>query len=113
MKKTIRFCFTNPKATQIDCSITDKWGFTIKMVGSSSYTLQELQLISEQLLNENFEIEINLPSNKTNKKEYIKCGECKHFNENYGCQNDSARIKNRNFRTRLSKGCFWGEKICN
>lgn len=45
-----------------------------------------------------------------------KCGSCKHFKKNkqndfYGeCINDEARIKNRTYRSEMTKACSWQER---
>ena len=79
----------------------------------ASYTLEELKLIKEKLLNEKIELEINVKDNKKINidKNYLNktCKECIFYKPDYGCENDSSKVRNKHLKTSNSKACYWGE----
>lgn len=111
MKKKVNFYISKPEGL-LYSKETNKFGFRCVLIGKEYYSLEEINLIKDKLLEKGVQIEITvekaLPRNNT---EYIKCGKCKHFLEDYGCNSEEARVSNKNSRTKLSKGCFWGEEI--
>lgn len=107
MKKKVNFHISNPEGL-LYSKETKKFGFRCVLVGKEYYSLEEINLIKDKLLQEGLTIEINKPSQK--QREYIKCGECTYFLDGYGCNSEEARVSNKSTRTKLSKGCFWGEK---
>lgn len=108
MKKNINFRVSNPEGL-LYSKETNKFGFRCVLIGTDYYSLEEINLIKDKLLQEGLRIEINKPSQK--QREYIKCGQCKYFMEDYGCNSEEARVKTKLGKTKLSKGCFWGEEI--
>ena len=108
MKKKVNFRISNPEGL-LYSKETNKFGFRCVLIGTDYYSLDEINLIKDKLLKEGIRIEINKQCQ--NKKEYIKCGQCKHFMEDYGCNSEEARVKTKLGKTKLSKGCFWGEEI--
>lgn len=112
MKKKIRFYCGNAEALLISQQ-TKKYGFKINMIGCDSYTFEELNIIKNKLIQEGIILEIDIPKKipqKQETKDYCKCGECLYLNEQYGCTNDTAKVRSKGSKTKLSKGCFWGEK---
>ena len=113
MKKKVNFYISKPEGLLISRE-TKKFGFKCNLIGKESYTLEEINLINDKLLKEGLQIEISIENPLPRKKEktnYCKCGECLYLDEQYGCTNDTAKIRSKSSRTKLSKGCFWGEKI--
>lgn len=113
MKKKVNFYISKPEGLLISQE-TKKFGFRCNLIGKESYSLEEINLINDKLFKEGLQIEIEIPKYNTQKQEnknYCKCGECLYLDEQYGCTNDTAKIRSKSSRTKLSKGCFWGEKI--
>lgn len=110
MKKKINFYISKPEGLLISQE-TKKFGFRCNLIGKESYTLEEINLIKDKLLKDGLQIEICIQKPSQNKKDYVKCGECVHFLEGYGCNSEEAKVRNKDTRTKLSKGCFWGERI--
>lgn len=114
MKKKVDFYFSDFKAfpVQIDDKLK-KYSLTSKVISNSLYTLEELNLIIEKLLDNDLELEIDIQDNKIMNinRDYLKrtCKECIHYKSNYGCINDSSKVKNKHLKTANSKGCYWGE----
>ena len=112
MKKKVNFYISKPEGLLISQS-SKKFGFRCNLIGKESYTLEEITAISEKLLKEGLRMEISIENPLPRKKEksnYCKCGECEYLDDIYGCTNDSAKVKSKSSKTRLSKGCFWGVK---
>lgn len=113
MKKKVNFYISKPEGLLISQEIK-KFGFRCNLIGKESYSLEEINLINDKLSKEGLQIEIEIPKHNTQKQEnknYGKCGECLYLDEQYGCTNDAAKIRSKGSRTKLSKGCFWGERI--
>ena len=113
MKKKVNFYISNPEGLLISQE-TKKFGFRYNLIGKESYSIEEIKLINDKLFKEGLQIEIEIPKHNTKKQEnknYCKCGECLYLDEQYGCTNDTAKVRSKGSKTKLSKGCFWGEKI--
>ena len=113
MKKKINFYISKPEGLLISQE-TKKFGFRCNLIGKESYSLEEIKLINDKLFKEGLQIEIEIPNHNTQKQEnknYCKCGECLYLDEQYGCTNDTAKVRSKGSKTKLSKGCFWVERI--
>ena len=111
MKKKVNFYISKPEGLLISQE-TKKFGFRCVLIGKEYYSLEEINLIKDKLLKDKIQIEINIPDKqKPDTKKYCKCGECLYLDEQYGCTNDTAKVRSKSSRTKLSKGCFWGERI--
>lgn len=113
MKKKVNFYISKPEGLLISQE-TKKFGFRCNLIGKESYSLEEINLINDKLFKDGLQIEIEIPNYNTQKQEnknYYKCGECLYLDEQYGCTNDTAKIRSKGSKTKLSKGCFWGERI--
>ena len=113
MKKKVNFYISKPEGLLISQE-TKKFGFRANIIAKDSYSLEEITLIKDKLLKDGLQIEIEIPKHNTQKQEnknYCKCGECLYLDEQYGCTNDTAKVRSKSSKTKLSKGCFWGEKI--
>ncbi len=112
MKKKIKFYSTKLEAIRVSDKINNFF-ISVKIISNSSYTLEELKLIKEKLLNEKIELEINVKDNKKINidKKYLNktCKECVFYNSDYGCENDSSKVKSKHLKNSNSKGCCWGE----
>lgn len=108
MKKKVNFHISNPEGL-LYSQETKKFGFRCVLIGKEYYSLEEINLIKDKLMKDGLQIEISKQYQK--QKEYCRCGECAHFLDGYGCNSEEARVSNKSSRTKLSKGCFWGERI--
>ena len=117
MKKKVNFYFNDFEAfqTQINDK-SKKYGLISKVISKPLYTLEELNLIIEKLLDNDLELEIDVQDNKDNKiininRDYLKrtCKECIHYKSNLGCLNGSSKVRNKHLKTSNSTGCYWGE----
>ncbi len=112
MKKKIKFYSTKLEAIRVSDKINNFF-ISAKIISNSSYTLEELKLIKEKLLNEKVELEINVKDNKKINidKKYLNktCKECIFYKPDYGCENDSSKVKSKHLKNSNSKGCCWGE----
>lgn len=120
MKKKVKFYFSNPHASCVSKNISDFYGkvervnkfvFDCRIISYYSYSVDEMNEIFKKLQDTPFEIEIgNDEKIKKDKKQYIKCGECKYFKKEIGCINNNSKVRSKHTKTSNSNGCFWGEK---
>ena len=112
MKKKINFCLNKSEAIKVSQEI-DKFGLQIQLVCRSTYSYNDLQTILNKLRNDGIEVYVDFPEEKKKsvKKDYEKCGKCKFYTTNYGCINDISKVRNKQTKTKNSKGCYWGEWI--
>ena len=112
MKKNIDFYIGKAEAINISNGI-DKFGLKLSIIAKNTYSYEEMQEIFSYLSEKGIQIEIEFKDKKIKpiNKDYQNnhCGECEYYESEFGCMNETSKIRSKSTRTKMSKGCYWGK----
>ena len=112
MKKNIDFCIGKAKAINISKEL-NKFGLEVNIISKNSYKFEELQEIFSYLNKKGLQVEIEFKDKKIKpiNKDYQNnsCGECEYYEPEFGCTNETSKVRSKSTRTKMSKGCYWGK----
>lgn len=112
MKKNIDFYIGKAEAINISNGI-DKFGLKLSIIAKNTYTYKEMQEIFSYLNEKGIQIEVEFKDKKIKpiNKDYQNnsCGECEYYEPEFGCINETSKVRSKSTRTKMSKGCYWGK----